>query len=266
MIPLSEPAIRAQLQQSTWDKSIAFHLFSTIDSTNQFLKTVCSEQDYLVCCAETQTAGRGRFGRQWASPFGENIYFSCKMRLHKPFAELSGLSLVMGLALLKSLKTGGIRDKLTLKWPNDLMWEDKKLGGILIELADTNSNGTDLIIGIGINVNTENTTHLSTKPSTSLFAITGRTWDRNGLIAELLIAMDSYLLRFLEQGFAGFYAEWNANDYLTGKDIVIFNAQTVINGVACGVNALGQLGLIDETGGHRYFASGEASLSEVRGG
>lgn len=263
LLLINEQKILKQLQSCRFRTSIHFHWFPIIDSTNQFLKTLAPSGSLALCCAEMQTRGRGRFNRHWISPFGENIYCSILCNLRASLSQLSSISLVIGLALLSSLKDSHIEEKILLKWPNDLLWKDKKLAGILIESQGEEQGYTKLIIGIGLNVNTPTQLDpLADKPWCSLFEITGKTFDRNFLLANLINCLQKYLEKFVQQGFSAFLQEWEAVNYLAGKVIEIIQARETVQGTVRGLNALGHLGLEVELGKIRYFASGDASLSQ----
>ncbi|CDZ78826.1 Bifunctional protein BirA [Legionella massiliensis] len=262
MKPLDEQLIRQHLKNRLFDKELNFHLFADIGSTNQFLKELSDDVSINICCAEKQSQGRGRFGRQWVSPFGENIYFSGRWQLNCCLSRLSGLSLVVGLAIMASLADSKIHQDIRLKWPNDVIWEHKKLCGILIEvIAETNSCA-QVIIGIGMNVNTA--THeqpLADKPWCSLYEITNNYYDRNGLIANLILSLNHYMDKFLLSGFTVFMDEWHTLDYLQDQQITVSQPTGSISGQACGVNEQGQLCLRDNQGTMHYLSSGDTSLS-----
>lgn len=263
---LDETIIRQQLETRHFTQPFNFHLFSTIDSTNQFLKSLGKQDiDLQICCAEMQTQGRGRFGRHWVSPFAENIYCSSRWELDCCLSKLSGMSLVIGLAILASLKDSHIDQDIQLKWPNDLMWQNKKLCGILIEIIAETNGSIQVIIGIGININTATHEHpLPDKPWCSLYEITGQYYDRNLLLANLIFQLKVYMEKFLREGFLSFEHEWQTVDYLCGKTVTVSQPTAVITGKASGVNEFGQLCLEDEHGAMHYLSSGDASLSEIK--
>lgn len=260
-IPLDECLIRQNLNNRNYSKPLNFHLFSELDSTNQFLKELPLNCAINLCCAEKQTKGRGRFGRHWHSPFGENIYFSGRWDLDCCLSDLSGLSLVIGLAILAALRDCAVYEDIRIKWPNDILWKTKKLCGILIEaIAETNSCA-QIIIGIGINVNTATKEQPSIAlPWCSLYEITDQYFDRNTIIASLIDQLNNYLDKFLQSGFSVFANEWQNLDYLDGQDINVSQPTGSIRGKACGVTALGQLCLQDEQGKIHYLSSGDTSL------
>ncbi|ASQ46399.1 biotin--[acetyl-CoA-carboxylase] ligase [Legionella clemsonensis] len=265
MLLLNAQTILEQLNSRGFKKSINFHLFSTVNSTNQFLKNLPSSSQLEICCAEMQTQGRGRFGRHWISPFGENIYCSSRWEVNCDLSQLSGLSLIVGLAILMSLKDSGIHEEVLLKWPNDLLWQDKKLCGILIEIIAETHGNSQVIIGIGLNVNTATQMHpLPEKPWCSLFEITRQHYDRNTLLANLLFQLQRYVEKFLKLGFPGFIDEWRKVDYLYGKLITVMQPTGVLQGIADGVSEFGQLNLIDKRGKRYSLSSGDTSLSRSR--
>ncbi|CEG61394.1 biotin--[acetyl-CoA-carboxylase] ligase [Legionella micdadei] len=261
LVPLDEQLIHQHLKSKRFSKKANIHLFAAVDSTNQFLKELSPTSSIDICCAEKQTRGRGRFGREWYSPFGENIYFSGRWDLNCCLSRLSGLSLVVGLAILASLQAIHISQNIRIKWPNDLMWGNKKLCGILIEvIAETNSCA-QVIIGIGMNVNTATQEHpLPDKPWCSLYEITGQRFDRNLILANLIYYLDQYLNQFLVAGFGAFTADWQKVDYLQGQFIQVSQPTGRISGYACGVNELGLLCLKDDEGKLHYLSSGDTSL------
>jgi BirA family transcriptional regulator, biotin operon repressor / biotin---[acetyl-CoA-carboxylase] ligase len=265
MKPLDEQAIRWHLHKKLFNKPINFHLYATIDSTNQFLKEFPRSSLVEICCAEKQTEGRGRFGRHWVSPFGENIYCSSRWELNCCLSHLSGLSLVVGLAILASLQDSNIHQDIRIKWPNDILWGNKKLSGILIEVIAETNGYAQVIIGIGLNVNTATHTFRAIQAEASswcsLYEITNTHFDRNILLANLIYHLDQYLEKFLNLGFTAFHQDWQKVDYLKGEFIKVTQPASTISGHADGVNELGQLCLRDALGAMHYLSSGDTSLS-----
>lgn len=262
-IPLQEILIRQQLKHPM-KREIDFHLFSEIDSTNRYLRDLQSTPAVSICCAEKQTRGRGRFGRNWISPFGENIYLSSRWELNCCPSKLSGLSLVISLTILESLKKNHIDQDIRVKWPNDLLWKDKKLCGILIELTAETNGFAHVIIGIGLNVNTATQNELLTeKPWCSLYEITGKYFDRNSLIASILETLDTNLELFLQNGFGFFQERWQEYDYLNGQYISVSQVRGSMCGYASGVTDQGLLCLIDDNGHEHHLSSGDTSMSSI---
>ncbi len=157
---------------------IDLKIFASVTSTIDYLQTHPDPKNKIkICMAETQTHGRGRLNRSWYSPFGKNIYFSCRYSFQKDLCELSGLSLVTGLAILKSAGDFGILADLTVQWPNHIMWRQKKLAGCLIEVSAEAHGNCYAIISIGINVNSlHDDAHF---PGVSMAQALGKSLDRN---------------------------------------------------------------------------------------
>ena len=147
-----------------------------------------------------------------------------------------------------------------LKWPNDLIWQDKKIAGILIDLIHTQH--CDIIIGVGINVNSQHDLSLKThKPAGSLRDITGHELNRNRLVAQLIHQLNDHIVQWLVTGFSPFIPRFNAADYLKNKSISA--AQTnrpTIRGHAAGINEHGQLAVVDANGNMHHFISAETTL------
>lgn len=259
--PLNENLIRESLTYETKGEPLRFHIFQSIDSTNRLLKELPASQAIDVCLAETQTSGRGRFGRHWHSPFGENIYCSVRLSLDKTLSQLSGLSLVVSLAVVSALKACGIQEKISVKWPNDILFDMKKLGGCLIEMGMNCKNGSNIVIGIGLNVNSKTeSSSVIERPWCSLYGITGKTWDRNSVIAHILSQLQKYLIGFTQEGFAAFREEWHLVDALYGENITVSYQNSLLNGIAKGVSPEGYLMLLDNAGQTHFLTSGDTSL------
>lgn len=263
LILLDQEKINCILDERGFQNHPEITLFASVDSTNRYLRDLPSSSQIRLCAAETQTQGRGRFGRDWQSPFAENICFSQRLQMNCCLSRLSSLSLVIGLAIIRSLERLSVIENIGIKWPNDILWKDKKLCGILIEvLAESNGN-TEVIIGIGMNVNTDTlNTPLENSAWCSLYEITGTCFDRNKVIAELFIQTQNYVDRFLNEGFEPFLVEWKSKDYLAGKMITISQPMANFRGLALGVNDLGQLCIEDNEGRKHYLSSGDTSVNQ----
>ncbi len=259
---LNEDAIRGFGLSSP----IEIQLFASIDSTNRFLKEAKAEPHLVqLCCAEQQTAGRGRLGRTWYSPFAENIYCSSRWAVACDWATLSGLSLVVSLAVIALLEPFNLSEALRVKWPNDLFWHDKKLCGNLIDVIAESNGYTDLIIGVGLNVNSLTAEHPDLeKPWCSLREILGSVLDRNQLIASLITHLNRSITQFIAHGFAGFLDEWNRVDYLAGRRITVTRCNESLTGLVLGVDNGGHLLLLDDHEVIHTLSSGDTSLATTR--
>ncbi|VVC76799.1 Bifunctional ligase/repressor BirA [Aquicella siphonis] len=240
---------------------IEFMLFESVDSTNEYLKTFKKSRSIKICLAERQVHGKGRMNREWFSPFGKNIYLSCLYPFQKDISELSGLSLVMSLAVIKTLKNLGIKDHLFVKWPNDIIYEHKKLSGSLIEIQAETHGACQAVIGIGINVNMQDDEDGRISQSwTSLRKIIGAYVDRNDLCAKLIDNLLDYLRRFGNEGLLPFLEEWRHADYLRDRMILVRNVNESIEGKVTGINEQGHLLLQMKNGVARAFSSGDTSV------
>ncbi|HEV2613185.1 MAG TPA: biotin--[acetyl-CoA-carboxylase] ligase [Gammaproteobacteria bacterium] len=219
--------------------NIPLEIFEAIDSTNTYLLNY-ARYDKQICLAETQTAGHGRENRSWHSPFGQNLYFSLRL----PLKKFMGLSLVVSLAVIKTLENFAPEAEFFAKWPNDVMCQNKKLAGILVEIQ----HNTHAVIGTGININ------MSQDPWISLKDITGKEINRNEFCTFLITTLLDYIKEFEIKNFDVFIPEWDKIDYLKNKTITIQN----ITGVMSGVNNKGNLILTLPSGEQREIHSGEA--------
>lgn len=246
------------------EKNIDLQVFETIDSTNHYLKQFKNNKHIKICIAEQQTAGKGRFNREWYSPFGRNIYLSCLYPFQKDVSELAGLSLLTSLAVVKTLNDMGIRNNLFVKWSNDIVFEGKKLAGNLIEVQAETHAGCQAIIGIGLNVNmTQDQENKITQQWASLGAILNNYVNRNGLCVALINNLVLYLKKFEMYGFGSFIEEWDQVDYLRHKSITLKIFNENITGKVLGINQQGYLLLQLADGSVRVCSSGEASVHRV---
>jgi len=242
-------------------KNMQIEVFENITSTNDYLLSQTKTTHPRLCLAEQQTQGRGRLGRQWYSPFGRNIYLSLQYPMQKDISELAGLSLIVGLATAKTLQPYLGKEKCGVKWPNDVICQHKKLAGNLIEVQAEAHYVSQVIIGIGMNVNVQKKAGKSIdQPWTSLLEVTGKYTDRNALAVVLVENLLSYLQRFEQQGLAPFLKEWEKLDVLFHQKISVKNLNHITQGQAQGINAHGQLLLKLPNGKVQAFSSGDTSL------
>jgi BirA family biotin operon repressor/biotin-[acetyl-CoA-carboxylase] ligase len=234
-------------------------VFDSIDSTNaEALRAIDRGQaaPFLVL-AERQTAGRGRRGRKWASPFAENIYYSLVLRIDGGMRQLEGLSLVVGLAVMQALRELGISG-VGLKWPNDVLVGQKKIAGILLELVGDPADVCHVVLGVGINVNMQVTDEVD-QQWTSMRLESGRAFDRNHLVGELGSMLQRYLARHQAGGFSAVQAEWEQNHLWQGRAVSLIAGVNQIDGVVLGIDAQGALRL-RVAGVEKVFSGGELSL------
>lgn len=230
-------------------------------STNDYMSskiTDFSEHHYQICFSEFQTAGRGRRGRVWVSPFARNIYLSAGFKIHGGVEALSGMSLVIGLAVAESLNGMGVKD-CCVKWPNDVYVGDRKICGILIELQGEATTGWDVVCGIGLNVSMTRTQGQEIDQEWIALHETLKV-GRNEVAAHILNSLLSYLEDFKRTGFAGFGELWRRYDYLYGKELSI--SPSSITGCGAGVDSHGAL-ILDVEGEEHLINAGEVSVRRV---
>jgi BirA family biotin operon repressor/biotin-[acetyl-CoA-carboxylase] ligase len=222
-----------------------------IDSTNTELmrraRDACLEPVLLV--AERQTAGRGRLGRQWLSGADgalDSLTFSLGLPLEP--ADWSGLSLAVGLAVVQSL-----HPSLQLKWPNDIWWQDRKMGGILIETASIGSVRY-AVIGIGINLMPRDSEGLRTPPAALNEILPGV--DAPAALERVVLPLVAAVQRFSREGFGPLRQSFHARDLLYGRELVCSDGTT---GLARGVDAGGAL-LVHTGQGLKKISSAEVSV------
>jgi BirA family biotin operon repressor/biotin-[acetyl-CoA-carboxylase] ligase len=234
-------------------------VFDSIDSTNaEALRAIERLQaaPFLVL-AERQTAGRGRRGRKWVSPFAENIYYSLVLRIEGGMRQLEGLSLVVGLAVMQALRELGVPG-VGLKWPNDVLVGQKKIAGILLELVGDPADVCHVVLGVGINVNMQMTDEVD-QQWTSMRLESGQMFDRNRLVAKIGTMLQKYLERHQVGGFSAVQAEWEQNHLWQGRAVSLIAGVNQINGEVLGIDSQGALRL--KVGGvEKVFSGGELSL------
>lgn len=234
-----------------------------VDSTNTRLLDDRAEGDPQALLAEFQSGGRGRRGRQWISPFGANLYLSLAWSWPSWPRQLTALSLAVGVACAEALRECGLT-QLKLKWPNDLLVGDRKLGGVLIEHRGEAGGSCRVVIGIGLNLHmAASQAGAVTQPWINLadaLQQEGRPpVSRNLLAAKLLQSLQALLRGYPEQGFAGVAAQWAALDACRDRPVHILQGDAQRLAIARGVDAEGAL-LVDVDGMRERLLSGEVSL------
>ncbi|NBM78953.1 bifunctional biotin--[acetyl-CoA-carboxylase] ligase/biotin operon repressor BirA [Proteus sp. G2659] len=230
-----------------------------IDSTNQYLIQRISElKSGDVCIAEYQSAGRGRRGRQWISPFGRNLYLSMYWKLDQGPAAAIGLSLVVGVIMAEVLQKLGA-DGVKVKWPNDLYLNDKKLSGILVELTGKTGDVAHIVTGIGINIAmSKNQNEVINQQWINLEQV-GIKIDRNELACEITNALREAFVQFEKQGLSVFIERWKRLDNFMDRRVKLIIGEKEIFGIAKGINDQGAL-LLEQNGKIISYIGGEISL------
>jgi len=238
------------------------NILQTVSSTNDYLLDLArlNTRSPTICLAERQTRGKGRRGRSWIGSYGHNIYLSLLWRFEKDLSALGGLSLMAGVAILKALKRYGFTGA-GLKWPNDVLYEGKKLAGILIESLAQANECSYAVIGLGLNTFLNPNQQVSiTQPSTTLSAILHTSIDRNRLSSLLIDELIHSILLFEKTGLKSFLKEWQSHDVTRGLWVNIHTEQQTITGQTVGIGPQGELKVITPNGQTLLFTSGEVSL------
>ena len=240
-----------------------FELHFQIHSTNSYLveQSQNSAATGTICLAEFQTNGKGRRGREWVSPFGSNIYLSILWRYENGPAAISGVSLAAGVAAIRALNQFNISD-VGLKWPNDIYWQDQKLGGILVEVSGEAEGPCCVVLGIGLNLYLdEQEAENINQPWTDLNRITGQgVPSRNALAASLINELLPVIARFESQGFNHYLEEWRDYDCMRDKAVTLHMGYNRLEGIVQGIDDNGMLLLKRQDGKTQVFASGEVSF------
>jgi BirA family biotin operon repressor/biotin-[acetyl-CoA-carboxylase] ligase len=215
----------------------------------------------LVIAADAQSGGRGRLGRSWHSPAGDNLYFSMLLRPARPAAEIPPLTLLAGAAVAEALAAQGFAPRL--KWPNDVLLAEpgagaapRKVAGILTEMSSEGERVGQVVVGIGLNVNgLDFPTELADR-ATSLRRVAGRAIDRSELLASLLAAFEPLYDDFRARGPAAAVRAWQAHAAL-GERWRVTAPGRPLEGIALGVDPDGALRLRDDAGRVHRVLSGE---------
>ena len=247
------PAVGMQLAgiQTVWE----------CDSTNSELirQLHTGARPGTLLLAEHQTAGRGRRGREWVSPFGGSLYLSLLWRFSSGPMALSGVSIVVGIAAAQALIELGV-EGVALKWPNDIHLQGRKLGGVLIDQEGESEGPTHVVIGIGINVALpERESRRIGQPWAALSQQMESLPSRNRLAASLLNRLVPLLNRFEQGGLDPLLPEWEPLDQTRDRTVTLQLEGRHITGTARGIDRTGALQL--ERGGRiRPYFSGDLSL------
>lgn len=254
--------IRANLPPACAARLGGLELHWELDSTSsELLRRGSAVPDLSVLLAETQTAGRGRRGRSWLSPPGLNLYLSCLKRFEHGFAGLAGLSLAVGVMVVRAIESLGIAG-VGLKWPNDVLTDEGKLAGVLVELAGEYQGPCAAVIGIGLNLRLTPALRAQAGQAASDLAglCAGEPPERNRVAAALVGALVEGLERFERDGFAAFAADYASYDLLRERPLRLSGAAGEFEGIGAGVDARGALQLRMADGGLRAIDSADVTV------
>ncbi|MFW2440064.1 MAG: biotin--[acetyl-CoA-carboxylase] ligase [Arenicellales bacterium] len=234
-----------------------------ISSTSDYLLELSHNSDInrRICLAESQHKGRGRRQREWvASPY-RNITLSMGWRFNDGMAGLSGLGIAAGITIVRTLHEAGFDRDIGLKWPNDIVWNDSKLGGLLIDVRGEHDGPCLAVLGLGLNLSLSATDlQAIDQPCASLEQITNKPVDRNVLIADLVCALAQLFEGYMASNFEDYQRLWPGYDRLHGRKVNVTRGEISFSGVAMGIDRLGALMLDEGKQPYSSFLSGDVSL------
>ena len=263
---LDADAVLAALSPRTSARIARFDVLTDVDSTNaRLLDAALPEPGAMTACiAEHQRAGRGRRGRSWSAPLAAGLCLSAGWQFAETPPELSALTLAIGVA------ARGVLERLCgvtveLKWPNDHVWDDRKLGGILVELVAEAQGACHAVAGVGINVAMPAAllAGISDWPrgATDLHEATGGTPPRRAVLAAALLdALADLFAEYAASGFAPYRQRFAQADHLYGRPIAVDDAAGRLTGLARGIDADGALLVETADGARRRVISGDVTI------
>lgn len=253
-----------QVLQAIGEQREWFHvvILDEVASTNTYLMQQAAKGAAHVTCvaAHMQTQGKGRRGRTWVSQLGASLTFSLLWRFQCGASALSGLSLAVGVALIRTFHQLGLTE-VQLKWPNDVLVNGKKLAGILIELQGDMEGPSAAVIGVGINLNLpKNVLNNIDQPATDVVSLSGAPVSPSKVLGLALKHMSDCLQQFEQQGFLGLRDEWLSHHAYQQKAVrMLMPNGTETPGTVKGVAEDGIL-LVETAFGLQRFSAGEISL------
>jgi len=262
--PLLSGRIRDALSRTVRDRVQRLDVAWSLGSTNTELVSRPNPPvgHSEVLLAEFQTAGRGRRGRSWFAPPGGSVCLSLSWTFADMPRDAGALGLGIGVCVLRALEPFGVPDA-RLKWPNDVLVADRKLGGILIELRAESDGPACAVVGIGLNVALGS--ELLAKiaglglPATDLATVASRVVSRNVLTTNLVEACVRGLIEFEQEGLRPFIEEWRHADALRGRAVTVQAGEETARGVARSIDLSGAL-LVETPQGLKKFFSGEVTV------
>ena len=258
---LDPKTITNKLGSSLFAQNLVFH--RSLDSTNTLAKELAAQgaPEGTLVLAEEQSEGRGRMRRRWVSPGYVNLLFSLLLRPHIHKEQVFVTTMILALATIEAIKSRtGLTS--TIKWPNDIFAEGKKLGGILTEFSLRQEEIDYVVVGLGLNVNwsphqTEGVSNLAT----SILAETGSRISRNDLLVALLRIFEVYYGEVLSGQIDEFYRTWNEASMIIGRNVEIVSPIEKTHGRALRIDRSGALIIEDDAGKEQRIISGEVSVT-----
>lgn len=253
--PLFSPLVRGKFGQP-------YHFYPVVSSTNDVAKELARQgaPEGTLVVAEEQTGGRGRLGRAWHSPPG-GLWFSLILRPPVSPAATQSLPVLLSLAVTDGV-AAFLLPSVEVKWPNDIVYQGKKVGGILVELGAEAEAVHFVVAGIGLNVNITSFPAPLEKTATSLQKIAGKALSRPQLLSAILAAAERYYSRWCREGFAPFREDYEHRLCLLGREVEICCGGSITRGTVAGVDAEGRLVLVSPDGTKQRFVGGEVTFKQ----
>jgi len=256
---LNEQALMAGMTRSLVE---SLELFQSVESTNSHLLSRSVERRRArVCVAETQRAGRGRRGNDWQSAPYRNVMLSLSWGFDCWPENITGLGLAVALSIAEYLNESYGLD-VKIKWPNDLLVDDAKLAGVLIDVAGESSGACNVVVGIGLNVHQPDWSQSEGYRWCDLDA-SGIHVDRNRLVADLVNGLIAMLLEFESDGFASMVERWNKLSSFAGQRVRVGTKSSYLEGLMQGVDAAGALLVLSDDGELARFSDSNVSVRKV---
>jgi BirA family biotin operon repressor/biotin-[acetyl-CoA-carboxylase] ligase len=270
MNDLDANVVRRPLSEKPLSRLDDLEIFEQVDSTNSYLLQQVAPDPgrFRIALADHQTAGRGRHYRHWQSPPGTGLCLSLAYTFATMPNSLPNLTLALGVGVARALASLGITE-ISLKWPNDIVALDGKLGGMLAETRSNSDGGVTVVAGIGLNVDLREqldfgVEHDWAHAAVDLKSISANPPSRDKLAGAIVEHLYATIVQFEELGFDSFVDEWRQQDWLLGRVITVDMPDRQITGVAAGVDSDGAL-LVDTKDGQRRVISGSIVMASLAG-
>ncbi len=237
---------------------------AVVSSTNDVVSQQLQQQKNsgIVCIAEMQQSGRGRRGRTWLSPPAGTFYGSVGWVFNEGFQVLEGLSLAIGVAVVEALEDCGVHG-LSLKWPNDILWHGKKLGGVLIEVNAEMDGVCAVVVGVGVNLSLPHAIKQQIdQAAVDVKEILGQRINRQQITVALISHIVRLLQGYAQLGFASWHKKWQHYDVLYGQEVEVLGLAQAMTGIAQGIDKQGAL-MINTAAGLQLISGGEVSLRKM---
>ncbi len=271
MSKLDVAGIQKPLTELATSRLEKLEVFASIASTNTYLMSQPAPAigSYRVAIADHQTSGRGRHYRRWISAPGAGLYMSFSYTFAAATSDLGGLTLAIGVGVIGSLEQLGV-EGAALKWPNDIVALDGKLGGILTEVQSGAGEGATVVTGVGINVDMPE--HIDfgvesdwSRQAVDLNSISDEPPSREQIAGTVMEHLYMTFARFEQYGLSGFMDDWRKRDWLLGREITVDMPDKQVTGIAAGVGDDGSL-LVDTPAGQVKVISGSVVMAGPKEG